>query len=150
MTKDNKIFIDFINLNSPEPRDLALEIAKKSEIHHEESMKSLQEAVAFREQEKLRRHNEQVAVGNEQVELLKEQLQKLTMLLHNSRNSIEQRDVIIHFMVQIMMQMETSKKEKEKTLSSVLIQIASFAALGADLTGIYDFVQKQIEELSKD
>lgn len=107
--------------------------------------------------EKKRRHDEMVEVNKElvklsgkQVDSLEKQIEILTDMLKVSENANEQRDAVIRFTVQIMMQMETSKMEKEKTLSSILIQISSFAALGADLSGIYDFVQKQIEELSKE
>lgn len=115
------------------------------EYHREKMTKKIE-----KEAEELRRHNEKVTVGREQVELLKEQVQKLTSLQQNSQNSNEQRDAVIHFMVQMMMQMEASQKEKKKTLSGVLIQISSLAAISADLSGIYEFVESELEELAKE
>lgn len=103
-----------------------------------------------KEFEKLRRHNENIEVGKEQVELLKEQNEKLKLLLQNSQNSNEQRDAVIHFMVQMMIQMEASQKEKKKTLNGVLMQISSLLAIGADLSGIYEFVESELEELAKE
>lgn len=103
-----------------------------------------------KEAEELRRHNEQISVGKEQVELLKEQIQKLSLLLHNSQKSNEQRDAIIHFMVRMMIQMEASQKEKKKTLSGILMQISSITALGADVSGIYEFVENELKKLAKE
>jgi len=128
-------------------------VLRSASNHHEHNMKiyeSIAKAKVEKEAEELRRHDEKVAVGKEQVELLKEQVQKLTALLQSSQNSNEQRDAVIHFMVQMMMQMEASQKEKKKTLSGVLMQISSLVAIGADLSGIYEFVEGELEELAKE
>lgn len=107
--------------------------------------------------EKKRRH-EEIVEGNKelvklsekQVDFLEQQVKKLTELLKISENANEQRDAVIRFTVQIMMQMEASQKEKKRTLSSVLMQISSLVGIGADLSGIYEFVEGELKELAKE
>lgn len=103
-----------------------------------------------KEIEKLRRHNENIEVGKEQVVLLTEQNDKLKLLLQISQNSNEQRDAVIYFIVQMLVHMEASPKEKERTLSGILTRIASFTAIGADLSSIYEFVANEIKGLAKE
>lgn len=78
--------------------------------------------------EELRRHNEIVAVGQKQVE-------NLEKLLADSNNAIEQRNAIIRFMVEGIINSQQPKEDKRKLLIDILVPMATV------LSGTSDLVQ---------
>lgn len=104
---------------------------------------SIQHSLNANKREELRRHDELVSVGKEQVENLK-------ALLEHSENAIEQRNALIHFVVQLMIDMEASNSEKRKTLKELLPRLASLAAFGTDVSDLGKLITGAIDELSQE
>lgn len=109
---------------------------------YRESIAEKQNAIAEKEAEELRRHNEQLLV-------LKEQNQHLLDLVNDSKNAVEQRDAIIHFIVQTILAMESPKEEKKKSLTEILTRVASLTTTGSDMVSIIKFIAGSINDLSK-
>lgn len=107
--------------------------AKRAEI--------LREAMYAESREERRRHDELVGIGREQVN-------KLEALLQDSKNAIEQRDALIRFVVQMMVNMESPTEEKKKTLGEVLSRLASIAAFGVDVSDLYKVVDEAMRDLA--
>lgn len=81
---------------------------------------------AGKEAEELRRHNELVEMAEKQVEYL-------AGLLADSKNAVEQRNAIIRFMVEGLINSEQPKEEKRKLLMDLLVPIATVSSGAADL-----------------
>ncbi|KQS19218.1 hypothetical protein ASF99_04855 [Exiguobacterium sp. Leaf187] len=104
---------------------------------------SIQHSLNAGKREELRRHNELVSVGKEQVETLE-------ALLRDSQNAIEQRNALIRFLVQVMVDMEASNGEKKRTLTELLTRLSSIAAFGNDLSDLGKMITGAIDELAKE
>ncbi len=109
--------------------------AKQAEI--------LREAMYAETREGRRRHDELVGIG-------KEQVKKLEALLQDSKNAIEQRDALIRFVVQMMVDMEASNSEKKRNLNALLTRLASIGALGADFRDLGKLIAGAIDELAQE
>jgi len=69
----------------------------------------------------------------ETVAQLKKQNKHLEKLVEDSENAIEQRNVIIRFMVEEMMKSEQPKEVKKKFLMDLLVPIATVSSGAGDL-----------------
>lgn len=98
-----------------------------------------------REFEELRRHNELVQVGEKQNQSLLRLLEDTERLLEDSKNSIEQRNAIIRFMVESMVDSDQSKEKKLKTL---LEYSAQFATLAGGAKDVMQIINESIEKLN--
>ncbi|WP_215085536.1 hypothetical protein [Exiguobacterium sp. s78] len=88
-------------------------------------------AKAEKEAEDLRRHDEQINY--------------LSELLKDSKNAVEQRDAIIRFMVEQMVNSEQSKEVKKKLLIDLLVPVATVSSGAGDLMQL---VKEALESLS--
>lgn len=95
------------------------------------AIEELQRVFEEKEVEKLRRHDERIYY--------------LSELLKDSRNAIEQRDAIIRFMVEQMVNSEQSKEVKKKLLMDLLVPVATVSSGAGDLMQL---VKDALESLS--
>lgn len=67
------------------------------------------------------------------IELLSEQNESLKRLVEDSKNAVEQRNAIIHFMVEEMIKSEQPKEIKRDFLLNLLVPIATVSSGAGDL-----------------
>lgn len=87
----------------------------------------------------------QIELLNRQILLLNGQKEHLSNLLKSSENAIEQRNVIIRFMVESIVNSEQSKESKFKQLLELSVQITTIATGATDLIEI---IKKGLDQLS--
>lgn len=124
LTKENELFMETMRSQGEASMDEMLEHSNHKEV------------------ESLRRHDEHITI-------LREQNQILLKLLEGSDNAIEQRDALIRFTVQQMIDTEPSKEGKNRKINDILTQVASFAALGVDVSDLFKLVTGAISELAQ-
>lgn len=110
--------------------EMRMEGERISKIH--------QDSFAAKEAENLRRHDEKVAVMKEQVHFLSE-------LLKDSKNAIEQRNAIIHFMVEELIKSDQPNETKKRLLMDLLVPIATVSSGAGDLMQL---VKDALESIS--
>ncbi|WP_393965198.1 hypothetical protein [Exiguobacterium sp. S22-S28] len=125
LTKENELFMETMSLQG------------------EASMNEMLEHSSYKEAESLRRHDEHIAI-------LREQNQILLKLLEGSDNAIEQRDALIRFTVQQMIDTEPSQEGKKRTLTELLTRLSYIAAFGNDLSDLGKKITGAIDELAQE
>lgn len=87
----------------------------------------------------------QIELLNRQIELLNAQKEHLSNLLKSSENAIEQRNVIIKFMVESIVNSEQSKENKFKQLLELSVQ---FTTIATGATDLIEMIKKSISQLT--